>query len=108
MPLCRNPDDVVGLATYTKLLAEMADEKTGINALTMTLYTTLVGKDSSNSEPVLLPQWASSEYDHLVDESLMDYHTCDYINNLDQDIAAVAGLLHHGLMLSFFVASGKI
>jgi hypothetical protein len=85
----------------------MSDENTSIHAVITTLYTALLKANTTEGEYGLLAIWTSLEYDNLANENKLDYHTYNYIDNLDQSIAAVAALLHHGLMLSFFVASGK-
>jgi hypothetical protein len=86
----------------------MRDSVFGIRFQTLSLYTALMGDHSTTGGQDLLSRWASKEYTNLSDESKTEYHTRDYIDQLDKNIAAVAALLHHGLELSFFVASGNI
>jgi hypothetical protein len=80
----------------------------GIHFQTLSLYIALMGDHSTTSRQDLLSRWASKEYTNLSDESKTEYHTRDYIDGLDKNIAAVAALLHHGLELSFFFASGDV
>jgi hypothetical protein len=105
--MCRDENNPQYIGAHNELLTALRSEQNGIRFQTFSLYTTLMGDSPPISTQGLLSYWANEEYGNLSNEGKTEYHTRDYIDKLDENVAAVAALLHHGLELSFFVASGK-
>ena len=55
----------------------------------------------------LLAFWAKVAYEKLADTRNTKYFMQDYVDYLDNGVAAISALLYHGMTLSMFVASSE-
>ncbi|TFY79466.1 hypothetical protein EWM64_g4548 [Hericium alpestre] len=93
---------------YDELLTAMRSESSGIRFQTYSIYVAIMGDKSPLGKDGMLAFWEEQAYKKLADAGNMKYFMQDYIDELDRDIAAVIALLHHGLVLSFYVASDDV
>lgn len=103
---CSTGSSAESVRAYNELLDAMRNETSGIRFQTYTLYSTLMSPRPPLGGNGLLAFWADEAYKKLADEDNTSYFIDNYINSLDINVAAIAAILHHGLNLSFFVATG--
>ncbi|KAI8948240.1 hypothetical protein F4801DRAFT_581659 [Xylaria longipes] len=92
---------------YNSLIDTLKSDDSGIRYQTFVLVNVLMTGKSPTTAVGLLEYWESEAYKKLSDQNNTSYHVEDYINELDTNIAAVAALLHHGMVLSMYIASTK-
>ena len=89
---------------YNRVIEALQSESDGIQYQTFSLCSVLMTEKSPLTPDGLLKFWADEAYKKLADEKDTKYHTLDYVQELDTNVAAVAILLQLGMQLSMYIS----
>ena len=95
------------LKAYQELLDALRSESSGVLFQMYNIMQAVMGGETPLETKGLLAFWAKVAYEKLADTRNTKYFMQDYVDYLDNGVAAISALLYHGMTLSMFVASSE-